>query len=696
MDFQELTSQLKELGVTPKDILRASLYLDFLIQVKNYFLTIKELLKPIDSWWGAPKEAPGWNFVKNALLSPNLLNELGEVLDFFVAPAVAADLQRASAANPGWSCRDYFDHVILDKDTTKYLRNLKAFRTTYPITHHALGQLSDNFRTNIVQMCLRVFNDRDLLIAFYNDLYNHSLNIVSLEHIKPTGSDFHKGGAQVLILTFFIIYKKDSRTTRGKLRVVYKPSDLEIDCLIAGDSKAINRVQPGFMDKSLFEIYNFRLAEWQRQDPTHKLLYGERLDTYRILPRIFTSLLEPNQYPLPIRKAYGYIQYLNHKLLLSPRRMLTFSALEEDELLKVFEVGTSDYLIFANDKKKEKIINTFYYKSGAFAALACTFSLLDMHCGNVRVMEYRPYFIDLETSLTKKVNDIRDTDLLAYTASGHNIGGINGLFNEEKSGWVIKKAFKASSQREEWSIKEDYLGKYFQNRLWSNSPVKISAPPGVKGSAASGIKTAIPVKETALLGGFAIGMTILSECQKNDDFASWFKRIQNVVVRYLVAGTGMLEEVRNKCFLGDITGAKQLLPTLEGLLQNEYTKLSNAYSKGDNPDFIWPALEQTKRDFLTLDIPVFYHRIGTSEIVDSLGNRVILPHNLNIPRNTFFSSGPTEGNVIRGQVQILGEEGLPDRLRTIQKTMKDVMSTSLVNDKMVTGKLFRPIKRQGL
>ena len=194
-----------------------------------------------------------------------MLNELAEVLDSFVAPAVGADLKRAHQTAPGWTYRDYFEHIILDDDTRKHQANLKTFRTRYSITDHALTRLCNNFKSNIIEMCDRVMADRQLLVEFYADLYNNSLDITSLNNIRSTGSDFHKGGKQVLILTFEITHKESQEYKRGKLKVVYKPSDLEIDCLIAGDSSAINRVQKGFMEKSLFEIYNRGVEKYGKQ-----------------------------------------------------------------------------------------------------------------------------------------------------------------------------------------------------------------------------------------------------------------------------------------------------------------------------------------------------------------------------------------------------------------------------------------------
>src|SRR5262249_51818556 len=121
-----------------------------------------------------------------------------------------------------------------------------------------------------------------------------------LTAIQSTGSDFHKGGQQVLILTFSI--QGATRT----LHVVYKPSDLEVDCLIVGDTQAVNILRPRFQQSSLMEMLNSLIQG--RQDLG---LYA--FPTYKILPLSPGSLLSPDHDgTLPIRNSYGYIQFLEY------------------------------------------------------------------------------------------------------------------------------------------------------------------------------------------------------------------------------------------------------------------------------------------------------------------------------------------------------------------------------------------------
>src|SRR5262249_27463055 len=146
------------------------------------------------------------------------------------------------------------------------------------------------FQNNIRLACERVIADKRRIERFFQDAYS-DLTLRSLDRIESTGSDFHKGGKQVLTLEFSAIYigrhippsrhqlQPGPRVTTFKL--MYKPSDVEIDCLIAGKSDAINAVMKPrvFMTESLTEIFNALCVQQQANLPN-----ALPLPTYRILP----------------------------------------------------------------------------------------------------------------------------------------------------------------------------------------------------------------------------------------------------------------------------------------------------------------------------------------------------------------------------------------------------------------------------
>lgn len=670
MDFQQLRTALKQLGVTPKEVNRASLYINYLYQARTYFNTT------LAGTVQAGGLGPDYPFVKQAVQSPSLLQELADILDFFIASAVNADLKRAYAplpnglghgGNGGWTYQQYFDNVILNANAQTYQQNVLDFMGRYPIADYALGHLYTNFKENIYLACQRIIADEDLLTNFYSDLYEEDFSILSLKKIKSTGSDFHKGGKQVLILTFTISHLVYYGVELGfapsieELKVVYKPNDLEADCLIIGDSAAVNKVINNFMTSSLVEIYNTRLAAYKQGNPGFT---GEALPTYRILPRNYISVHQGG-YPLPIRNAYGYIEYLDNDISGVGAQIFGY-----------YPLGSSDYLIFKSDNE-QAITRKFYRQEGALTALACTFSLLDLHIENLRVKRYEPYLIDLEVCLTSAIDSVQETVLIA-----NRIGAINAFhvnFDPSKRKWIVTD--RAGSASISWESQDEY----FQNRLWRWLP--------------NYQKQLVRVVNNDLLSGFADGMTVLKAevTQVTSAFIAWFARLNDVLVRVLPYSTTDFTNIRNSIFIDVFNSPSrrnsQYAEQKDYVLLRQLTDEFYNYQVGDLPNYLVWQTALAGVDYDNLDIPVFYHRIGTQDIVNSSGAQVAIPANItifanpnpplpppmpptqqavvNIGRATFFPNFPTSANVDAGQVQILGAVNtFNQRVATLRQTIQ--------------------------
>ncbi|HEX8832405.1 MAG TPA: DUF4135 domain-containing protein, partial [Longimicrobium sp.] len=395
MDEPQLRASLAELGVTPPDVPRAALYLDLLTSTQE-FLT-QTLSRPPPAG-GLGLDFP---FCQPALSSAGLLNGLAEALDLYVGPAVDRDLRLAFAVNNQLTYSTYFTTRFFG---AAFQTNLTNFRTRFPTTALALQQLTLNFQRNIGTACTRVTADLQAIQTLFSDTHP-GLTLNSLKEIRSTGSDFHKGGQQVLILTFTSRYWWGKIPWWGDFKLVYKPSDLEVDCLLMGDSAAVNRVLPDFMRESLAEIFNSLVAQAKLADPASTL---EVLRTYHILPRNRTSPHPVGTYPVPLRAAYGYIEFLGYEY--SPGRL---------QVRGYDPFGSSDYMIFQR-QDETPVIRGFYRQAGELLALASTFSITDMHVENVRVNAYAPLLIDLEISLTVPIADVKSTDMFG------DMGGITG------------------------------------------------------------------------------------------------------------------------------------------------------------------------------------------------------------------------------------------------------------------------------
>src|SRR5947199_9599793 len=118
--------------------------------------------------------------------------------------------------------------------------------------------------------------------------------------IRSTGSEFHNGGQQVLVVAF------STKPAGPPLRIVYKPSDLEVDCLIIGNTQAVNIFRPNFQQASLMELLNNLIK-------TRADLALNQFPTYKILPISPGSQLRRDAAGrLPLRDSYGYIQFLEY------------------------------------------------------------------------------------------------------------------------------------------------------------------------------------------------------------------------------------------------------------------------------------------------------------------------------------------------------------------------------------------------
>ena len=640
MDGNQLKAALKLLGIKPPDELRASLYLTQLRATQTFFATTIQQT-------GVNGVGNNYSFVKAAVTSPSLLTELAKMLDLSVGFAVDRDMQLAFPGNP-YTYQQYFNQRILDPNDGTYAANVQAFMQRFPITDAALQAITTNFQQNILQACQRIIQDRTAITNLFKDEYDF-LTLDGLKDIESTGSDFHKGGKQVLILTFSISYFGQRFPVRDQLKLIYKPSDIEVDCLIVGDSAITKQADPNFnITASLTEIINGLIAQEKQNNPTSTL---ELLPTYRILPRNYISQqMHPTVYPMPaIRNAYGYLEFLQYEADIGPN--LGGWNLGVTKLKDWYPFGSSDFLILP-DQAEGPIITKFYRQMGQWLALACTFSLQDLHLQNVRVMEYLAFLIDLEICLVKPVNSATDTSLMGQ------YGGITDESNNaEEFEWEVIPNVLDQNQV---VLSQKFIPKTYQNRLYALRPTKKLVPPNA----------------FYIVRGYNRMMEILRTGVCNNSFNAWFTRLNGVLVRYLPYSTLAFKAVSDIIFQRPNDPADygdQFLPTIQTTLNNQLAIRFQDYQLNPTPrpDFLVMQNAVSGDDYQHVDIPVFYHRIGTSDIMDSQGRLVAVPaqitingiqHNTNIGRNTFFPAPPA-ATIQQAQLQILANQWPYDQRR---------------------------------
>jgi hypothetical protein len=612
MDANALRNRLAELKVTPPvdpetgadigAVLRTSLYLAQIEAVHTLLFTTlaSDLGKFYDRF-------------KGALQDPQLLNGFCAVLDSFVGAAINTDmLAKAASFN---SYANYFDVVVFQGN---YDHNVAAFFTSYPATERAVQALTTNFSDNITTACTRIqlnWNEISKTFAPSNGQITHLLRI------KSTGSDFHKGGQQVLILTFQLFLAisdnmGDVHPMNDTLQVIYKPADVEIDCLIAGDSAAVNAVHAGFQTESLFEIVNTLIAAERRTNPRL-----QDLPTYKILPYAWGSSLARVVGRLPIRTSYGYIQFLEQSH--APGR----------NVWNYYPFGSSDFKIFPNDDAIG-ITRRFYQTIGELLAVCSTFSICDMHLENLIVSRYRPYLIDLEVSLTRSVTDVGQMEFFGST------GSITGLQTQSSAlFWSADgKRLKANFPYPEEQ----------QNRLYTMRPDKVVSPNA-------------PVAAAALLRGFDDAFGLLEQAASQHRFDNWFIRVNlGVVARYIPFKTTDYRNVMTDIYLGSESANLDYYQTrILGLLTQKY--VTNPPTPNADPEFLAAQEYYIGTDYENCDIPSFYYQVNAQnlQIMDSAGDALPIPQTIDIidvnnkphthavpvlvplGRATYFSAAPT-------------------------------------------------------
>jgi hypothetical protein len=624
VDLTGIRNRLDALGVTLRfqsdppniaDLLqdqrqyRAALYIDRLEDARTFLVTaLSGPLPPVGHG------LTDYGFVETALDQAELINQLAAGLDEWICPAVEAAVNAAIAAGGVNAPTDYqtwFTRRIFDPVNATYNANVAGFFAQYPITGHALTQIQNNFQNNIETALRRMLLDRARITLLFSDRYN-GLTLTGLDQITTTGSDYHKGGQQVLILTFSIRYWSGYRNwvpNFSTLKLVYKPADVEIDCLVAGEAAAVNRAtgNPGFLVQSLTEIFNAWIA-------AHAAPGLEALPTYRILPRFPVSQAVGGP-PYPVRQAYGYLEYLGY----------AFTG-ETWGAFNYYPLGESDYVIF-EQTPAAPIIARFYRQAGEFLALAVAFSLVDLHVENVRATTYQPHLIDLEASLTANITSVLNTLLL--DAQGANmIGGFNGDSRSNED-FVFEFAVSAHNAPQ-WQVSQTFITKWYANRLWAMR---------------QWAKRLVPVDVFYLLQGLNNGMNMIQAMQNDPGvagfaarLAAWLGRANNVLVRILPVATDEWGAVRFGIYAttpqlsGPPALPVALAPTVNRAYLGEVTNLW-FQAPGPEPKYAAAAAAQVATDLTNFDIPTFYHRVGSAELLDSMGAIIPWPLQVTILNN---------------------------------------------------------------
>lgn len=614
--------------------------------------------------------------IQVALQDPNLLSCLAKAIDTYVATGVAYDLRKwryrilhdlpppeepplSTVENPTdvtflkspvlegedrevepegparlWY-QKYFEWFIYRGYVTQtgdggptITTGVEAYFLRYPLIRHAAETCTRNFVENIKLACERVCRDawpQGGEVGAIGQVFFINDRPKSLVKIDPSGSDTHKGGKQVLFLTFQLI-------SDGYGKLVYKPSDVEMDYRLLGNTDGMRNNYDLDNTPSLTELVN----------PNLNAPKCIPLPTYRILPRNHGSTLEEGDEAnpiLPIYTSYGYIEFLTHE-----------PPAYEDGKPKPMRQGSApgDWVT-----DNEATVRNFYRQWGELIALCSVFSLCDLHRENVIVHNLQPYLIDLENCLAKPID-------------GFDGGLIDGM-----TAFTVADRDQPEDASQEGIVNlpllnpqmKHYRMKPTPNRIWLSRENKSAEPKNYSDDIALGLNIMLRILK--------VNSAIIRE---------WLESIKDCVARSVIFRT---TDYYKRC-AWVYFDAKATDPSSASFVDGEwFTKwkeeAESFYGKvlGNESDLgdygAWPSIKEGDRytsaapiyalqtrdndfqDYTNCDIPSYYHRLDSPDLLNARGQKV----NVNIGhicpplgRITYFPE--STWRVVRRQLDGLG------------------------------------------
>lgn len=468
--------------------------------------------------------------------------------------------------------------------------------------------------TTSIDLCLqRVNGDRDYLALCFLD----GNAIESLADLIITDSDAHKGGKRVVFLDF----EFRNAGKKVKRRVVYKPSDVEIDYRVAGhNTDAITRLFKSQYAKGIFPephesffemldrlqlaALNKELAgQWSQDEQTEEQLEALlSLPTYIILPRNPGSRMtaDPKTKKLSIEQSYGYLEYLAFQpkppdlgptMQALPLLIDYISTPARWELDPMAAKNTSDWILDVPEMARPA-----FRLWGRLMSIACLLLQTDLHHQNQRLHGFKPHIIDMENCLIK---------------SCPAPGGQSGTLMPEA---LVKVAAASGpgNTSTEGTTNQLYLRRKGQPTQW----LSISEP-----------VHALQVKE-----GLREALSVMSA--HREEIANWVQAsgLADVTVRHVAEATGNLSDGMLK-FISDLLNAANVDKDSKVLLQEFmedrrddavriWKRSKSPYVKQDNPKYGLELPDYNGRDFEDRNVPVFYRRVGSLDLLTWWGEAV--------------------------------------------------------------------------
>lgn len=484
---------------------------------------------------------------------------------------------------------------IIDKATKRekyieYCRNTSVeflqerfqnlFETNKIVTH--------NFIQTRLMALKRIQQDFDVLKScFLKELGNN----IKLYEISSSGSDFHKQGQQVLILTFI-----DS-TNKSK-KVIYKPSPVQADALLVGNIEELKTINKNYQGHfSLIELLNSALSE------------ESKLPTYLIVPMNDAEEIEAlsmDEIPsIHLNAHYGYIKYLQHtpweepkseeiiekglKLEISSQNVQKGLQTEVDNTFNEFlkKAAEDEKCDFIARNKAD--VYQYSHDCGLLFSLLLIGGIIDSHCENLLLCFRRPLLIDVEICLNFRLKEIMDALALDI-----NLGSMSGISLMSKDYTFL---FHIGG-RIPIKIKYAEKNKFFQHLYLKKDDKIVPCSPELE----------------TFMKGFKLGLKLFS--QNQEKLKNWFELpcVKNMLIRVpLYTSPNFKDDINNlkKYDFSPVAYKKIQSTAIElGIMDNQ--PFCAIYLNND-------PLTNIYSEYKSLNIPVFYAVASQNHIYNAYG-----------------------------------------------------------------------------
>ena len=490
--------------------------------------------------------------------------------------------------------------------------------------HFLIYENEKNFFINNVKENFKNLHkhiNTDYLLLSQNFFQNDQKFIVM--DISMSQGDVHKlgGGVSIIVLSQD---DQEAKTKEKLVKIVYKPSSLEMDYLITGNSSKLKE-HPLNENRSFFEIINSSFLNSK----------NSQLETYLIIPMPIDKSIES--------PSYGYLEFIKSDStpIESLKKKIPEIISEEvpiwlkNKETEYFEIDSKWKEIEPNETNifTESENSDFSFQNGIILAVIKMLNSNDLHHENVLVRNKKIILIDLENSLSYK-------DKAFETALNLNHGGI--IYNLQ------------------FCLTGDFYFNYKND------------------------KNEIVTDALMTIGGFCKRFFNENRKSDSDDFQLIYEQVENgyqSFFDYFIENPGVFDEILpslENVFIRDVALKTQdFLELKNGKSLEKIKEILKMRLKNDN--YLSNFVNEISEDLFNGFVPSFYFNTSEKFIYDS-NNQKYLINKQNIENEINFYIEKTPLEFFKERLQVMNKK---EYKTEVQNSIEEIKKVLKVNDELI-------------